>query len=253
MEYLPEISLQWTWMFMFKLKMCCLSANPNSNGEWALAAHDPCSLFLPDHSRLGNAQQELRFGDGLTQLSNHRNLASSNLLISLCLPSCHEAEISSVMYFTWYNIWVIPSKKRGKEEGSALNVWFNLYSDPFMWKNKNVQMSFWARERFRSSNVREEVRLKLQIVLEVSGQDAFWMSSWGDVQAHPIEKAWIRSWMCWRDHISHLACEHLAIFRPHPSKKLEEMAGGSMVWNCGPCEPDCGWRRDWKYSSCQAT
>lgn len=42
--------------------------------------------------------------------------------------------------------------------------------------------------------------------------------------------------------------EHLAI-PPHPSEKLEEMAGDRMVWNCGPCEPDCGWRRDWTYMS----
>lgn len=72
---------------------------------------------------------------------------------------------------------------------------------------------------------------------QVSGQDTFWMSSWGG-QAHPIEKVWIRPWMCRRNYVSHLVCEHLAI-PPHPSKKLEEITGDA-VWNWDPCEPNCG-------------
>lgn len=135
---------------------------------------------------------------------------------------CYILHLTSV----WYNIWVIlhQSLKRGNDAGKTLKFMDQYF--PFIWKDKNIQISFWARERVTSWNVRKEVRLKLQILGQVSGQDTFWMSFWGG-QAHPIEKVWIRPWMCWRNYVSHLVCGHLAI--PPP---LQEAGGnGWGYWS----------------------
>lgn len=42
----------------------------------------------------------------------------------------------------------------------------------------------------------------MQIMGQLSGQV---------FQAHPIEKVWIRPWMCCRNCFSHLVCEHLSL------------------------------------------